>query len=145
MLHPEIPEDTRGTVRALSSPHIIEYLSTLGVTAVELLPVHAFVRDRHLIQRGLTNYWGYNSIGFFAPDPGYLYSDAVREFKEFVQAMHDADLEVILDVVYNHTAEGNHLGPTLSFRGIDNRSYYYLSGENPRYYNDYTGTGNALE
>jgi glycogen operon protein len=114
------------------------------VTAVELLPVHAFVHDRHLIERGLRNYWGYNSIGFFAPHPEYLGKGGIGEVKTFVQVMHDAGIEVILDVVYNHTAEGNHMGPTLSFRGIDNRSYYYLMGDQ-RYYNDFTGTGNALE
>ena len=114
------------------------------MSAVELLPVHAFVHDRHLIERGLSNYWGYNTIGFFAPHPDYLGRGGLGEVKTFVQVMHDAGLEVILDVVYNHTAEGSHMGPTLSFRGIDNKSYYYLMGEQ-RYYNDFTGTGNALE
>ena len=123
---------------------MVEYLRELGVTAVELLPVHAFVHDRHLIERGLRNYWGYNSIGFFAPHPEYLGKGGIDEVKTFVQVMHDAGIEVILDVVYNHTAEGNQMGPTLSFRGIDNLSYYYQT-EQPRYYNDFTGTGNALE
>ena len=116
----------------------------MGVTAVELLPIHAFARDRHLVERGLTNYWGYNTIGFFAPEEAYLNRGLLQDFKSYVQVMHDAGLEVLLDVVYNHTGEGNHLGPHLSFRGIDNRSYYHLSEENPRYYMDYTGTGNTL-
>ena len=124
---------------------MVDYLSALGVSAVELLPVHAFVHDRHLIERGLRNYWGYNTIGFFAPHPEYLGKGGLGEVKTFVQVMHEAGLEVILDVVYNHTAEGSHMGPTLSFRGIDNRSYYYLMGGQERYYNDFTGTGNALE
>jgi isoamylase len=142
--HPEVPEEARGTFGGLSSAPVVDYLSALGVTAVELLPVHAFIHDRHLIERGLRNYWGYNSIGFFAPHPEYLGKGGTGEVKTFVQVMHDAGIEVILDVVYNHTAEGNHMGPTLSFRGIDNRSYYYLM-EDQRYYNDFTGTGNALE
>ncbi len=145
MRHPQVPEEVRGTFDGLATPVVADYLRDLGVTAVELLPVHAFVQDRHLIDRGLRNYWGYNSIGFFAPHPEYLPGDDPRAFKTFVQVMHDAGIEVILDVVYNHTAEGNHLGPTLCFRGIDNRSYYYLMGDNGRYYNDFTGTGNALE
>ncbi len=142
--HPEVAEEARGTFGGLSSAPVVDYLSALGVTAVELLPVHAFVHDRHLIERGLRNYWGYNSIGFFAPHPEYLGKGGIGEVKTFVQVMHDAGIEVILDVVYNHTAEGNHMGPTLSFRGIDNRSYYYLM-DDQRYYNDFTGTGNALE
>ncbi|HSA81087.1 MAG TPA: glycogen debranching protein GlgX, partial [Geminicoccaceae bacterium] len=145
MRHPEVPEVARGTFGGLSSAAPVGYLRELGVTAVELLPVHAFVHDRHLIDRGLRNYWGYNTIGFFAPHPEYLGKGGIGEFKTFVQVMHAAGIEVILDVVYNHTAEGNHLGPTLSFRGIDNRSYYYLMGGEERYYNDFTGTGNALE
>ncbi len=145
MLLPEVPESQRGTFAALSSAPVMDYLRELGVTAVELMPVQAFVHDRHLVERGLRNYWGYNSIGFFALHPEYLEKGALGEFKAFVQRMHDADIEVILDVVYNHTAEGNHLGPTLSFRGIDNLSYYYLMADEPRYYNDFTGTGNALE
>ena len=112
---------------------------------MELLPIHAFVHDRHLIERGLKNYWGYNSIGFFAPHPEYVGRGGLGEVKTFTQVMHDAGIEVILDVVYNHTAEGNQLGPTLSFRGIDNRSYYYLMEGEERYYNDFTGCGNALE
>ena len=142
--HPEVPEEARGTFGGLSSAAAVGYLRALGVTAVELLPVHAFVHDRHLIERALRNYWGYNSIGFFAPHPEYLGKGGIGEVKTFVQVMHDAGIEVILDVVYNHTAEGSHMGPTLSFRGIDNRSYYYLMGDQ-RYYNDFTGTGNALE
>jgi glycogen operon protein len=144
MQHPEVPEEARGTFGGLSSAAVIGYLRDLGVTAVELMPVHAFVHDRHLVERGLRNYWGYNSIGFFAPHPEYLGKGGIGEVKTFVQVMHDAGIEVILDVVYNHTAEGNHMGPTLSFRGIDNRSYYYLM-DDQRYYNDFTGTGNALE
>ncbi|WP_404379287.1 glycogen debranching protein GlgX [Caenispirillum salinarum] len=145
MRHPEVPEPVRGTFEGLAHPSVVEHLRELGVTSVELLPVHAFIQDRHLIDRGLRNYWGYNSIGFFAPHPDYLPGDDPRAFKTFVQIMHDAGIEVILDVVYNHTAEGNHMGPTLCFRGIDNRSYYYLMDGDERYYNDFTGTGNALE
>jgi glycogen operon protein len=145
MRHPDVPEDARGTFGGLSTAAVVQYLEQLGVTALELLPVHAFVQDRHLIERGLSNYWGYNSIGFFAVHPGYLGKGGTNEFKTFVQIMHDAGIEVILDVVYNHTAEGNHRGPTLSYRGIDNCSYYYLMQGQERYYNDFTGTGNALE
>ena len=145
MKHPSVRDPFRGTFEGLSHPEVVRYLSSLGVTAIELLPVHAFLKDRHLVDRGLTNYWGYNSLGFFAPHPDYLGPNGTSGFKTFVKLMHDAGIEVILDVVYNHTAEGNHLGPTLCFRGIDNRSYYYLSEENPRYYHDFTGTGNALE
>ena len=144
MQHPDVPEGARGTFAGLSSAAVVGYLRELGVTAVELLPVHAFVNDRHLIERGLKNYWGYNTIGFFTPHPAYLGKGGIGEVKTFVQVMHDAGIEVILDVVYNHTAEGSHMGPTLSFRGIDNRSYYFLMGDQ-RYYNDFTGTGNALE
>ena len=144
MRHPEVPEAVRGTFGGLATGAVVDYLRDLGVSAVELLPVHAFVNDRHLVERGLMNYWGYNTIGFFAPHPDYLGRGGLGEVKTFVQIMHAAGLEVILDVVYNHTAEGSHMGPTLSFRGIDNRSYYYLMGEQ-RYYNDFTGTGNALE
>ncbi|HET7179318.1 MAG TPA: glycogen debranching protein GlgX [Chryseosolibacter sp.] len=146
-LHPSIPEEIRGTYAGLAHPATIEYLKELGVTAVELLPVHHFVADRHLVAKGLTNYWGYNTIGFFAPDARYSSSgvrgEQVVEFKNMVKALHRAGIEVILDVVYNHTAEGNHMGPTLSFKGIDNASYYRLM-EDKRYYNDYTGTGNTL-
>jgi isoamylase len=146
-LHPEIPENIRGTYAALAHPVVINYLKELGVTAVELMPVHHFVADRHLKERGLTNYWGYNTIGFFAPDARYSSSgvlgEQVIEFKNAVKALHKAGIEVILDVVYNHTAEGNHLGPTLSFKGIDNVAYYRLM-EDRRFYMDYTGTGNTL-
>jgi glycogen operon protein len=146
-LHPDIPEEIRGTYAGLAHPVAIEYLQKLGVTALELMPVHHFVADRHLVQKGLTNYWGYNTIGFFAPDARYSSSgvsgEQVTEFKNMVKALHKGGIEVILDVVYNHTAEGNHLGPTLSFKGIDNVSYYRLT-DDKRYYNDYTGTGNTL-
>jgi isoamylase len=145
--HPDVPEKFRGTYLGLSSEPMLEYFTTLGVTAVELLPVHQFVVDRHLAERGLTNYWGYNSIGFFAPDVRYAtkgLGNQVYEFKSMVKALHAAGLEVILDVVYNHTGEGNHLGPTLAFKGIDNKSYYRLEPDNPRLYTDFTGTGNSL-
>lgn len=144
-LHPDIPEELRGTYAGLGHPKTVEYLKNLGITAIELMPVHQFVNDRH--QDGLTNYWGYNSIGFFAPEARYAASGVlgqqVNEFKHMVKALHQAGIEVILDVVYNHTAEGNHLGPTLSFKGIDNANYYRLT-EDPRFYMDYTGTGNTL-
>lgn len=147
MMHPEIPEDIRGTYAGISHPVTIAYLKSLGITAVELMPIHHFVADRHLKERGLTNYWGYNSIGFFAPDARYsstgVLGEQVLEFKTMVKELHSAGIEVILDVVYNHTAEGNHLGPTLSFKGVDNASYYRLM-DDARYYNDYTGTGNTL-
>ena len=139
-----MPEPLRGTFGGLTAAPVVDYLNGLGITAVELLPIHAFLHDRHLVERGLKNFWGYNSIGFFAPHPEYLGPGGIGEIKTFVQVMHDAGIEVILDVVYNHTAEGNHLGPTLSFKGIDNESYYYLMPEK-RYYNDFTGCGNALE
>ena len=146
--HPEIPEELRGTYAGLGHPVVTEYLKKLGVTAVELMPVHEFVDDKHLLDRGLRNYWGYNSINFFSPEARYSSSgdrgEQIGEFKQMVKALHRAGIEVILDVVYNHTAEGNHLGPTLSFRGIDNSTYYRLSPENPRYYTDFTGTGNTL-
>lgn len=145
MRHPDVAEAVRGTFTGLGSAPVVDYLRDLGVTAVELLPVHAFVQDRHLIERNLRNYWGYNTIGFFAPHPEYLGAEGINAFQVFAQQMHDADIEVILDVVYNHTAEGNRMGPTLSFRGIDNKSYYYLMEGDERYYNDFTGTGNALE
>ena len=145
MLHPEIPRRVRGTFDGLGAAPVIEYLRDLGVTAVELLPVHAFLHDGHLVEKGLRNYWGYNSIAFFAPHNEYLRSGRIDEFKIFVQLMHEAGIEVILDVVYNHTAEGNHLGPTLSLRGIDNKTYYYLMEGDERHYNDFTGTGNSLE
>jgi glycogen operon protein len=145
--HPDLPEPLRGTYAGLASPAGIDHLRRLGVTAVELMPVHEFVIDQHLLDRGLTNYWGYNSIGFFAPEGAYSASgrqgSQVGEFKTMVRTLHEAGIEVILDVVYNHTAEGNHLGPTLCFRGIDNDAYYRLTGDR-RYYMDYTGTGNTL-
>jgi isoamylase len=144
MRHPDIPEPLRGTYAGLSSPPAIEHLKRLGVTTIELMPVHCFIDDRHLVQRGLRNYWGYNSIGYFAPDMRYSASGELNEFKTMVKRLHSAGFEVILDVVYNHTGEGNHLGPTLSFRGIDNQAYYRLVHDNPRYYQDYTGCGNTL-
>ncbi|WP_106847897.1 glycogen debranching protein GlgX [Blastococcus sp. Marseille-P5729] len=146
--HPDIPEELRGTYAAIAHPVIIEHLKNLGVTAIELMPVHQFVQDDRLLREGLRNYWGYNTIGFFAPHNAYSSGgDAgqqVQEFKAMVKALHRADIEVILDVVYNHTAEGNHLGPTLSFRGIDNAAYYRLSDSDPSKYVDYTGTGNSF-
>jgi len=144
-LHPEVPEKHRGTFCGLAAKPVIDYIKSLGVTSVELLPIHTFINDDFLLKRNLTNYWGYNSIGFFAPDPRYASDPAktLQEFKEMVARFHDAGLEVILDVVYNHTAEGNELGPTLSFKGIDNASYYRLA-ENKRHYINDTGTGNTL-
>jgi glycogen operon protein len=146
--HPDLPEEVRGTYAGLAHPVILDHLTRLGVTAIELMPVHQFVRDQHLLDRGLTNYWGYNTIGFLAPHHAYSSAGAlggqVQEFKSMVKALHNAGIEVILDVVYNHTAEGNQLGPTLSFRGIDNPAYYRLMDDDPRYYRDYTGTGNSL-
>jgi glycogen operon protein len=146
--HPDVPEHLRGSYAAIGSDAAIRHFRKLGVTAVELLPVHHHVDDRHLSDRGLSNYWGYNTLAFFAPDIHYKsrdrYGDALREFKTMVRCLHAAGIEVILDVVYNHTAEGNHLGPTLSFRGIDNAAYYRLSAENKRYYTDFTGCGNTL-
>ena len=142
--HPDVPPALRGTYTALALPQVIDYLKRLGVTALELLPVQAYVDDRHLVQKGLRNYWGYSTLAYFAPDPRYAADGAVSEFKSMVKALHSAGLEVILDVVYNHTGEGNHLGPTLSLRGIDNAAYYRLNPENPRYYVDYTGCGNSL-
>ena len=142
VLHPEVSPALRGTVGGLTSPAVIEYLQKIGVTSVELLPVQAFVDDRYLVEKRLHNYWGYNTLGFFAPDPRYLNADP-DEFKSMVKHLHSAGIEVILDVVYNHTAEGNEAGPTLSFRGIDNASYYRLA-EDKRYYDDVTGCGNTL-
>ena len=146
--HPGIPENIRGTYSAVAHPVIIEHLQSLGVTAIELLPVHHFANDSTLIEKGLSNYWGYNTIGFLAPDSKYSSSPnpggQVQEFKAMVRALHEAGIEVILDVVYNHTAEGNHLGPTLSMRGIDNAADYRLVDDDKRYYMDYTGTGNSL-
>jgi isoamylase len=145
--HPGVPEALRGTYRGLASDAIIDHLVALGVTAVELMPVHQFLADRHLVERGLTNYWGYNSIAFFAPHVGYATGGRglqVTEFKSMVKTLHQAGLEVILDVVYNHTGEGNRLGPTVSLRGIDNSVYYRLDRDSPRYNLDFTGTGNSL-
>jgi isoamylase len=142
--HPEVPPGVRGTYAGLATPPVIEHLKRLGVTAVELLPIHAFVDDRRLVEKGLRNYWGYNSIAYLAPESRYLSDGNISEFKTMVKAFHSAGIEVILDVVYNHTAEGNHLGPTLCYRGIDNACYYRLNPENPRYYVDYTGCGNTL-
>ena len=144
-LHPLVPPQLRGTYAGLATPPVIDYLKRLGVTAVELLPIHAFVDDKMLVARGLSNYWGYNSIGFFAPEARYARGDPVIELKSLVRVLHAEGIEIILDVVYNHTAEGNQLGPTLSFRGIDNKTYYRLSRENLRHYADYTGTGNSLD
>jgi glycogen operon protein len=148
-LHPDVPGELRGTYAGLTCPALLKYLTDLGITAVELMPVHQFVADKRLVDRGLTNYWGYNSIGFFAPDSRYSSSGVmgqqVSEFKTLVKTLHREGIEVILDVVYNHTAEGNHLGPTLCFRGIDNAAYYRLLADNKRYHVDYTGTGNTLD
>jgi glycogen operon protein len=148
VLHPDVPPEQRGTYAGLAHPSVVRHLQGLGVTAVELMPVHQFVHDATLVERGLSNYWGYNTIGFFAPHADYAsVQDAggqVQEFKGMVKALHAAGIEVILDVVYNHTAEGNHLGPTLSFKGIDNAAYYRLVDGRPQYYMDYTGTGNSL-
>jgi isoamylase len=142
--HPQVPASLRGTYAGLATAPVIDHLLKLGVTAIELMPVHYFIDDRRLIERGLRNYWGYNSIGFFAPESRYLATGSITEFKTMVKTMHSAGIEVILDVVYNHTAEGNQLGPTLSFRGLDNTVYYRTVPDNPRYYMDYTGTGNTL-
>jgi len=145
-LHPEVPEELRGTYAGMGSAPAIDYLANLGITAVELLPVHQHLTDRHLVERGLSNYWGYNTIGFFAPDVRYSATgEPVSEFKTMVKRLHDAGIEVILDVVYNHTGEGSHQGPTISFRGIDNAAYYRLNHEDQRFYVDYTGTGNTLD
>jgi len=146
--HPDIPTELRGTYAGLAHPAMTAYLRDLGITSVELLPVHQFVDEVHLLELGLSNYWGYNSIGYFAPHGAYSASGSrgqqVQEFKRMVKSLHEAGLEVILDVVYNHTAEGNQLGPTLSFRGVDNTDYYRLDVDNPRHYRDYTGCGNTL-
>ena len=148
MTHPDVPEDIRGTYAGIAHPATIEHLKDLGVTAIELMPVHQFVQDTPLVDKGLANYWGYNTIGFFAPHNAYAASgqrgQQVQEFKAMVKALHEADIEVILDVVYNHTAEGNHLGPTLCFRGIDNNAYYRLVDDDRAHYYDTTGTGNTL-
>ena len=146
--HPALPEKLRGTYSGMAHPAVIDYMKSLGITAVELMPIQQFVDDKHLVDRGLRNYWGYNSIGFFAPDIRYARKASVGsqvvEFKNMVKSLHAAGIEVILDVVYNHTAEGNHFGPTLSFRGIDNASYYRLVEDDQHYYMDYTGCGNTL-
>ena len=148
MTHPDIPEELRGTYAGLAHPVMIDYFKELGVTSIELLPVHQFLQDDRLQQLGLRNYWGYNTFGFFAPQHDYAHAqgagEVVSEFKAMVRAFHDAGLEVILDVVYNHTAEGNHLGPTIAFRGIDNHAYYRLVDGDEAHYMDYTGTGNSL-
>ncbi len=143
-LHPDIPPQLRGTYEGLASPPVIEHLKRLGVTAVELMPTHTFIDDRHLLEKDLHNYWGYNSIGFFAPDSRYSASGHLNEFKTMVKRFHSEGIEVILDVVYNHTGEGSHMGPTLCFRGIDNRAYYRVNPEDNRYYKDFTGCGNTL-
>jgi len=144
MRHPDVPPQLRGTYAGLATAPIIDHLVRLGVTAIELMPVHAFVDDRHLLERGLRNYWGYNTLSFFAPESRYSASGGLSEFKTMVKVLHSAGIEVLLDVVYNHTAEGNQLGPTLAFRGIDNAAYYRLTPDQPRYYMDFTGTGNTL-
>jgi isoamylase len=144
MRHPDVAPALRGTYAALATAPVIEYLQRLGVTTVELMPVHAFVDDRRLVEQGLHNYWGYNTIGFFAPDTRYSASGKISEFKTMVKTLHSAGIEVILDVVYNHTAEGSELGPTLCFRGVDNPAYYRLSADDARHYMDYTGCGNTL-
>nr|WP_150277877.1 glycogen debranching protein GlgX [Halopseudomonas salina] len=145
MLHPDVPENLRGTYGGLKTAELISHIKSLGVTSVELLPVHAYVNDQHLLEKDLNNYWGYNSIAFFAPHPEYSASGRISEFKEMVAQLHDAGLEVFLDVVYNHTAEGNELGPTLSMRGIDNATYYRLMPDEKRYYINDSGTGNTLD
>jgi glycogen operon protein len=147
--HPDVPPELRGTYTGVAHPVMIEHLKTLGVTAVELMPCHEFLNDHHLQEKGLSNYWGYNTVAFLAPHHAYATRHSrpgsqVQEFKGMVRALHDAGIEVILDVVYNHTAEGNHMGPTLSLRGIDNHAYYRVVENDPRYYMDYTGTGNSL-
>jgi glycogen operon protein len=147
-LHPDLPESERGTYAGLSHPAVVQHLTRLGVTAIELMPVHQFVQDSTLLEKGLRNYWGYNTLGFLAPHADYAAAgqlgQQVQEFKSMVRSLHAAGIEVILDVVYNHTAEGNHLGPTMSFKGLDNPAYYRLVEDDPRYYMDYTGTGNSL-
>jgi isoamylase len=144
--HPAVPENLRGTYAGLGTKEVIEYIKSLGVTTIELLPIHTFIDDHNLLEKGLKNYWGYNSIGYFAPDPRYAAAgkDSLREFKEMVAQLHDHGIEVILDVVYNHTAEGNEFGPTLSFKGIDNANYYRLPADDRRHYINDTGTGNTL-
>jgi glycogen operon protein len=143
-LRDDVPPEWRGTFRGLSARPVIDHLKRLGVTAIELLPIHAFIDERALVERKLGNYWGYNPLSWFVPDPRYATENALADFRATVARLHDADIEVILDVVYNHTAEGGHLGPTLCFRGIDNLSYYRLKRDEPRYYEDVTGCGNAV-
>jgi glycogen operon protein len=142
--HPSVPERLRGIYAALCCAPVVDYLKRLGVTTVELLPVHSFINDRHLADKGLQNYWGYNTLGFFAPEPRYSASGKVKEFKTMVKTLHSAGIEVILDVVYNHTCEGNQLGPTISLRGIDNAAYYITNADNRRYYDDFSGCGNTV-
>jgi len=139
----DVPPNLRGTYGGLSSPAMIDHLRRLGVTTIELLPIHGLIDDRVLVEKKLSNYWGYNTLAFLAPDPRYAQDNALDAFRTTVARLHDAGIEVMLDVVYNHTAEGNHMGPTLSFRGIDNASYYWLSRENPRFYDDFTGCGSS--
>ncbi|MBF8774164.1 glycogen debranching protein GlgX [Pseudomonas fulva] len=143
--HPAVPENLQGTFAGLANDELLKHIKDLGVSSIELLPIHAFVNDQHLLDKGLNNYWGYNTIAFFAPHPSYLASGKIAEFKEMVAHLHDAGLELILDVVYNHTAEGNEMGPTLSMRGIDNASYYRLMPDQKRYYINDSGTGNTLD
>ena len=145
MRHPSVPEHLRGTFAGLMNADLLQHVRSLGVSSIELLPIHAFVNDQHLLEKGMNNYWGYNTLAFFAPHPAYLASGHVNEFKELVAHLHDAGLELILDVVYNHTAEGNELGPTLSMRGIDNATYYRLMPDERRYYINDSGTGNTLD
>ena len=146
--NPDIPENLRGTYAGLAHPSSIEYFKNLGITAVELLPIHHFIDEGHLVEKGLRDYWGYNTLGYFAPTARYCscgdHGGQVREFKEMVKALHAAGIEVILDVVYNHTCEGNHMGPMLSWKGVDNATYYRLMQDEPQFYMDYTGTGNSL-
>ncbi|MEO8163924.1 MAG: glycogen debranching protein GlgX, partial [Betaproteobacteria bacterium] len=144
MTHPDVPLHLRGTYAGLTTTPVVEYLKRLGVTTVELLPVHSYLNDRHLAEKGLQNYWGYNTLGFFAPEMRYSASRKVKEFKTMVKTLHAEGIEVILDVVYNHTCEGNQMGPTLSMRGIDNASYYIVNTDNHRYYDDFTGCGNTV-
>lgn len=145
MRHPDIKDSARGTFAGMATPSLLKYIRDLGVSAIELMPIHAFLHDQYLLDKGLRNYWGYNTIAFFAPHPEYLQATNIDEFKDFVKAAHGENLEVILDVVYNHTAEGSELGPTLSFRGIDNAVYYKLLPDQMRYYINDTGTGNTLD
>lgn len=144
MLHPLVPDDIRGTFKALAHPALIEHMHKIGITSLELLPIHAFAQDHHLQERGLRNYWGYNTLSYFTPEPSYLHSGELEEIAKVVDKLHEAGIEVILDVVYNHTCEGNHLGPTLSWKGIDNLSYYRTLPGEPRYYDNLSGCGNSL-